>query len=86
MGMSDNFWNPLNSMLEVGNRLCANDSDEKLDNLKRALQTFVTYKNEQQFQKNKEVINLIDKVDSAVNDFINQFYKSEPAGDSIVSK
>lgn len=88
MGMSDNFWNPLNSMLEAGKRLC--DNNDSYSNFTNDLEGLKGFKfgddDREKFAVNKDVIELMNKVESAIIAFINKFYKSEPAGDSKVSK
>ena len=83
----------LNSFIDNGKSLCADDG--ALTDFKSALTVLVSDKNE--VKKNQtsfnltstdvtEVLDLINKIEYESNAFINKFYKSEPAGDSKVSK
>ena len=86
-GMNDNFWAHLGSILEAGERICDNDSYFNFQNDLEGLKGFkFGASDRKEFEENKKVLDLMDKVEFEINDFINKFYKSEPAGDSKVSK
>lgn len=86
-GKDDNFGDHLKSILEVGERICDNDSYFNFQNDLEGLKCFkFGVSDRKEFEENKDVLDLMDKVESEINDFINKFYKSEPAGDSKVSK
>lgn len=87
-GRGDNFWAPLQSILETGKRLC--DNNDSYSNFTNDLEGLKGFKfgddDRKEFSYDQKVIELMNKVESAIDAFINKFDKSAPAGDSKVSK
>lgn len=86
--VNDNVWAPLKSILDAGQRLCANDSYSNLINDLQGLKGFkFGEEDRREFKYHApEVIELMNKVESGISAFIDKFYKSEAAVDINVSK
>ena len=81
-GRNDNFWAPLQSILDTGKRICANDSYSNFTNELDGLNGFKFGDDDRkEFSDDQKVIELMNKVESAISAFINKFYKSEQAVD-----
>lgn len=85
-GKKENFWDHLQSILDTGKRICANDSYSNFTSDLYGVKCFKFNDEDRvEFSSDQNVIELMNKVEAEINDFINKFYKSAPAGDSKVS-